>query len=986
VTRVAVVVLLCVTALAQDAEKEAGRLFAQGQRHYKARRYAEAIELFEKARAQLEEIEDETAIAWTYSWVANAYKRLGRPEKELPAREECLERMRAVTGPGDAPNIEVALNKLGKCLMGLGRPEDALSRLEESLAMSRRIHPGDHGATAHNLTDVGTCLEALSRFDAAEQYLSDALAMRRRLYKGDHKTIAVSLASLARLDVARGRLMAALPRYEQVLAMRGRIYKRDHPSVVVAHLGLAICLGDLGRASEAHEHNRLALAMARRMFRGDHTLLARAQNDLAISLDELGRPAEALPHLEAVVAMRRRIFDGDHPDLVRNLVNLGTILRSLGRHEEALTSLEEARAMSHRLFPDPNMLHVRTAEALGGCLLDLRRYRASRIAHEAALETLQQILPGDNLEIAIALSYIGGSLATEDPAAALVYGKRSLEMIRRLFEGDHPQLCVAAGNVGRRLLRLGRTDEGIHHLRLAAEMGERLSLPFRFQWEATLGRVYTFTLNDPTRAVPFLESAIAQVEVLRRQATSLEERDRALYFKELKRTRPFSTMVVAQHRLGRPDQALAYLERARARTAAELLERSRFDPLAAAQDDKIAAVSVTLARTSAEVGRLAHATTRTQNRKQLKALFAKLGEARAAHHDALRKRARLVHDLVPIAAPATPADLQAMLGPDERMLVYFMHERLLILVVTSKAIEVVEVDVAPGDIAGSIDTFLEALRSKQPADGEDLAEALVPEAVWQEIKGARRVYVIPDGPLHWLPFEALPVKGGTWLEKGPPLAYASSGSVLAWCKQQNQPRQKKYAAVVLGDPQFASLPALPGTRAEVDAIKMALGNVATLTGKDATGSRLHELAPQGRFLHLATHHRVDEKDWASDSRLALTGGSLRLLDLFEHWRGRLDGCELVVLSGCETSRGHLQRDEGVFAMPLGFLYAGAPAVIASLWRVDDTSTAELMGDFYKRLKAGDKTLEAFTQARRALRKKHPHPYHWAAFVLIGHPG
>jgi len=980
------VVLVCGAALAQDAEKDASRLFAKGQQRYKARRYEDAIKLFEEARAQLEQIPDETAVAWTYSWVANAYQRLGQPQKELPAREECLKRMRAVYGSGDDPNLEVATNKLGKCLTGLGRLDDALSYLEESLAMSRRLWPGDHSMTAHSLTDTGACLHRLSRFDAAAQHLEDGLAMRRRLYKGDHKTIAVSLASLARLDIARGRPGTALPRYEHVLAMRARIYKRDHPSVVVAHLGIAICLGALGRSLEAYEHNRLALAMAQRMFRGDHILLARARNDLAHSLNELGRPAEALPHLEAVVAMRRRIFQGDHSDLARNLVNLGATLRILGRNEDARSMFEEARAMSHRLFPEPNMLHVRTAEAVGTCLTDLQLYRAARDAHEAALETLQQILPGDNVQTANALSDIGSSLATEDPAAALIYGKRALAMAHRLFPDDHPVLCVSTGKVGRQLLRLGRTGEGIRHLRQAAEMGERLNLPFRYQWEAAIGRTYTFTLNDPAKAVPFLESAIAQVEILRGQTTSLDERDRALYFRELKRTRPFSTMVVAQHRLDRPDQALAYLERARARTAADLLERSRFDPLAGAQDAPVAAASVTLQRTGAEVGRLAHATTQTQNRKQLKTLFAKLGEARSAHQDALRKRARLVGDRVPMASPVTPADMQAMLGKGERMLFYFIHTKLLILIVTSKAIEIVEVDVAPGDIAGGVETFMEALRGRRPVDGADLADALVPQAVWEKIKDAGRVYIVPDGPLHWLPFEALPVAGGTWLEKGPPLAYASSGSVLAWCKRQRNPRDKRYAAVALGDPRFASLPALPGTRAEVRAIDKALGNVATLTGKDATRPRLHELAPQGRFLHLATHHLVDEQDWASDSRLALTDGSLRLLDVFENWRGRLDGCELVVLSGCETSRGHLQRDEGVFAMPLGFLYAGAPAVIASLWRVDDTSTAELMGDFYKRLKADTTTLEAFTQARLALRKKHAHPYHWAAFILIGHPG
>jgi len=81
---------------------------------------------------------------------------------------------------------------------------------------------------------------------------------------------------------------------------------------------------------------------------------------------------------------------------------------------------------------------------------------------------------------------------------------------------------------------------------------------------------------------------------------------------------------------------------------------------------------------------------------------------------------------------------------------------------------------------------------------------------------------------------------------------------------------------------------------------------------------------------------------------------LRLADLLEHWRGRISGCELVVLSACKTQRGYMQRDEGVFALPWGFMYAGAPTVIASLWNVNDASTAELMSDFYRRLQSAEK--------------------------------
>lgn len=74
------------------------------------------------------------------------------------------------------------------------------------------------------------------------------------------------------------------------------------------------------------------------------------------------------------------------------------------------------------------------------------------------------------------------------------------------------------------------------------------------------------------------------------------------------------------------------------------------------------------------------------------------------------------------------------------------------------------------------------------------------------------------------------------------------------------------------------------------------------------------------------------------------------------------------------------------ALPLGFVFAGAPAVISSLWAVDDASTKELMTDFHGRLLAGETDeLAAFTAAKKALRAKYPDPFHWAPFLYAGNP-
>ena len=286
-----------------------------------------------------------------------------------------------------------------------------------------------------------------------------------------------------------------------------------------------------------------------------------------------------------------------------------------------------------------------------------------------------------------------------------------------------------------------------------------------------------------------------------------------------------------------------------------------------------------------------------------------------------------------------------------------------------------------------------------------------------------------------------------WLDAGPAIAYGASATVLVnrrqardeQLHQQAQGRQPTSLAVALGNPifdrsggvragetqklvtatrhgyrtRYGRLAPLPGTEKEVLRIKESLlrvvgdqrpsSRVVTLLGEDATRTKLFLRAGGTRFLHLATHGLVDETDNVCWNSLALTQpqvstaddfGFLTLNDLFQNWRGKLSATELVVLSACDSQRGRLSGGEGVFGMPWGFMYAGSPAVIASLWQVDDKTTADLMGNLYARIldtadHSSDQTktakLSAFVAVRKSLRQKHPEPYFWAPFIYLGDP-
>ncbi|HYE14544.1 MAG TPA: CHAT domain-containing protein, partial [Pyrinomonadaceae bacterium] len=145
-----------------------------------------------------------------------------------------------------------------------------------------------------------------------------------------------------------------------------------------------------------------------------------------------------------------------------------------------------------------------------------------------------------------------------------------------------------------------------------------------------------------------------------------------------------------------------------------------------------------------------------------------------------------------------------------------------------------------------------------------------------------------------------------------------------------------------------------------------------------------------RFVHFATHGILNgEHPELSGVVLSLIDERGRPVDGFlrlnEIYNLRLPA-ELVVLSACQTALGREVRGEGFLGLVRGFMYAGSPRVVASLWKVDDRATAELMRRFYEgMLGQGLRPAAALRRAKvEMLKEQRWHaPFHWAAFELQG---
>jgi len=312
--------------------------------------------------------------------------------------------------------------------------------------------------------------------------------------------------------------------------------------------------------------------------------------------------------------------------------------------------------------------------------------------------------------------------------------------------------------------------------------------------------------------------------------------------------------------------------------------------------------------------------------------------------------------------------------------------------------------------------------------------------------GEKRLMVVADGALNYIPFEVLLKTADSgdfsslgYLVKTNEVVYAPSASVVGAIKQQrtktagrsmliiadpvfnsNDARAQKRTGAATSDAEVrglgiqsavadvggsapapnAQMEGLPlmrlnGTRTEADQIsklaKTSGGQADVWLDLDANEDNLDARdISKYRVIHVATHGLLNaERPQFSGVVLSLVGnkthdGFVRTDEVFNL---RL-GSPLVMLSACETGLGKERRGEGVMGLTRAFMYAGAPTVGVSLWSVADKSTADLMTDFYRRLfssSEGTTSSSALRGAQLAMisGKKYSAPFYWAPFVLVG---
>jgi CHAT domain-containing protein len=300
-----------------------------------------------------------------------------------------------------------------------------------------------------------------------------------------------------------------------------------------------------------------------------------------------------------------------------------------------------------------------------------------------------------------------------------------------------------------------------------------------------------------------------------------------------------------------------------------------------------------------------------------------------------------------------------------------------------------------------------------PQESARLTSLLLDDAIRARLTGSETVIVVPHGPLHLVPFAALPGSDTAPFGAHFAIRYTPSLAILLEASARpsavGQSGPNRWGAVtpalIVGNPRMPML-TICGVRlrprgldAAEESSRWLAGRLAAdaMVGEQATERRVRAGAAGARLVHLETHGFAYENEagarasfvaLASDSGAAelppegdgmLTVGEV--LDQLPRLRA-----ELVVLGACQTGLGNLKDAEGTVGLQRAFLAKGARSTLVSLWTVDDSASSALLKEFYEQwLTSGVSKSEALRRAQDSVRrrKRFEHPRFWAAFVLAG---
>ena len=762
--------------------------------------------------------------------------------------------------------------------------------------------------------------------------------------------VAISYDNIGNVYHHQGENDRALSYYQRALTIVRESGEEHHPYLAEIYSHLGSIHRDKGLYDQALLYNLKALAFFEK-WRGVHPDVALAYNNLGLTYRAKGLYNQALKCHRRAIKIQQQWFDVDHPDMVKSYNNLGTVYRERAVYDSALLCHQRALKILQGYSPEEHTRRAITLTRIGRVHHQQKEYVRALSAYRDAL-------------LANGASFADTSLYANPGIKRYLHG---MQMLYTLEAKAKTLTALGLPAVAYDTYQL--TDSLLTHLSQSyATQADKVTLASIAKRLRERGIQTALERYESTHDQQYLQTAFRFCE--QSKAGVLTE----------------ALSTLEAQRFGQVPDSLLMIE------ASLKAERSFYRSQLNGAD-------------SSYYKRSLFAVDRRYDSliQVLESQFPDYFQLKYAAHT------------------ATVASVQSKLSPDEVMVSYFMGDSArYAFAVTAATCQVYTLS-SDTVLDAQLSALHQVLRSDQATidDFQQPAHALyeqllAPVLEDHQLAGIKRLTIIQDGVLSYLPFDLLLATVPTqetsyanlpYLVRDYTIRYGYSATWLFYpfsrAKRSVLNQYVAFAPAYLYDVPNQTLPKLAEgrfsrtlaplryNRQEAKNIRQYLPGV-TYTDGNATEQNFKEEAQHYRVIHLAMHAQVDDKN-PMNSRLVFSApkqGQQQdgYLNAYELYDMNLSA-DLTVLSACETGYGKLERGEGVMSLARAFAYAGCPSIIMSHWLVDDATSAQLMDYFYRFLSEGMPKDEALRRAKLSYLEttsiQKAHPYFWSNFVLIG---
>jgi CHAT domain-containing protein/Tfp pilus assembly protein PilF len=907
---------------------EADQLYVEAKALYDASRFQDAITTLARAIELYRQAGDRPSEQLSLFRMGSIHYRIAEYEKALEYFQPALDLARSL---GDQAGEAGILSSIGVMYRRLLRYNDATAVYEQALTISRTI--ADRILEANVVNNLGMIDMLLGRYREAQARFDEALQIEREL--NDTKGMDATLTNIGELHYKLGQYAQSLETDQQVLALRRTQNDRAGQSIILNNIGrMYAYLNEYAYAMEAYQASRNLL-----------------------------------------IELRDRITEG------LTVGNIGRVYLEMGQYDQAQAAYAEALGILREV--GDRKVEGRTLEEVGKAYQAMNNLAQAQETYQQALDIALEL--NDVTGVVASLSDLGG-LASDrgDQAGALEYLTRAYGIAKDKGVWQEGEILNRLGLVYH---RLGQEDQAVERLEAAQQIAAKLENRMgESEVLATLGSVYE-AQGNLTQALAAYAQAAARLESVR-TAAGIEEFKISV---AAKGSEIYQRSALVLQELNQPSQSFAWAERGRARAFLDQLGNARLAVRSTADADLLAQES----SLRQEVASLEQdlrdelAKPASQQSSEIIASLRAQIDTRQQAYSSLLTQIKLTDpessSLVDVE-PLSLQDTQKLLDPQTTLLAYFVTPTsTLAYVVTQDALQTVLLPVTQRELEDAVNEFrsFASLDTVPPPSLVRLYAWLI--APLRSHLKTPLLGIIPHGVLHNVPFAALAAVENEprYLSDDFVLFSLPSASALPYVQEKRKTTAGSMLAVGLG--QAEGQPPLHYAEEEAQAIAQLYGTTA-LVGRQATETAWRKQVTTARIIHLAAHGQLNRTN-PLFSRLVLWPGSDTdgFVEVHEVYQLNLAQADLVTLSACETQLGARSQGDDIVGLNRAFIYAGAPSVIASLWRVDDQATGLLMRTFYAQLQHGRGKAEALQAAQQIVRETYPHPYYWSSFVLTGDP-